>query len=261
MQYITVKELLNEIDEHLKTLLILSNFLKGNHFNRLLKSNFRFNIKSINPIIEKQLIDIKSNRLNHAFNYEIKKTKYPTTPYKDIPLRELLDACVSQLNEYCEEIFNTLGCIKPTKKDTHFTTPKGVSVIDHFQTVLGSKRLDNDRYYFAKISHKFGLKDTFIIQEILYGLETFIDMIDTFANETKFIEYEKSLAKLMKKNDFFTNGYPLDILVHDKNILKNKHTCKQKLIAIYSHPDYASYTAVYENTPNYLLENKTLKIA
>jgi hypothetical protein len=258
----THEEFIKRMQGSVEVLSNLASFLRKPYFNRIAKLSTRFDTTVTAPIIQKQLDSTKKYQLSHCMSFETKTSTYAELQYNEIDTQVLLNCVADEIDAFVDNALNKMSKLKrPTKKQSAFVVPKGLSPLEYYMAVFPCRMIDDVRFFLASIENNHRL-DSFNINQALYGVSTFIEMMDTLVNETPFKTYEQSLKALMKKPDFFINGYPFDILVHDKHTLMDALTNKKmELIAIYTHPNRASSVSVFKNQKSYDLDEKTLKIA
>ncbi len=219
----------------------LASFIRSPRFIRFLNSNdsrFAFQSNAVH------------NKLRHDFWYQAKQAAslYFTRPYIklgirpiDIPKKTMAQHLSGKLQSMADDLFSDL----PIKKtDKQFRLPRGGDLVKHLQTVFNST-LERPRYQFA--IHDRLIHDKYFYEENLFNhFLLYIEARHTLAFETAHEHYEAMLSDIANKpDDFFMNGYPLDIYAHDALALRRDK--KNNITAIQCNKAYASTVLISDS--------------
>lgn len=147
-----------------------------------------------------------------------------------------VEVAAPQMGRELVALANSIDDLHIKSTDKRFTVPRGESLLLSAFSTFNSTLTNQACIALSKIDSPYHSIRTFEARNVLSSLGVFVECLHTLAFETSWPRFESMIHGLFKDVDYFVNGYPCDILVHDVRALREG----KKVSHILAHKDYCS---------------------
>ncbi len=239
-------ELTQELSQVALYLHRIASFIDCGHFIKLLfASAHRFN-----PSAKPELV----NKLRHDFLYQLEqglplavsRDMRPLSQWNQDQTIKALRVTATSMRDLAHEIVAKHSAIKLMKKDMAFRVEQGKDAFDVAYALFNQYEAAKALSPLTRQLMPFVTLRSSYQRNTAYSLSTLMEAWRTLLYQTGNKKFDALLKTLLMKDaDYFTNGYPHDLLVYDAAIVRD---ADGQSVCIAVKDDYCSTTFIQNST-------------